>query len=275
MTNLLTRVLVAVIFVPLLLGLSFLGEFYFFIFIQVLIALGLLEFSNMAKKMGAEIPDVLFLGTGLIIGVVCFFWGDKYVLGLLFLSFLMVCIYQFFKEGVEKVGKNVAFFICGTVYVPIFFSFLLLIRQLPLSLGIDYKIGGFWVIFILICVWLCDTLAYFVGLSFGKHKLLPRVSPKKSLEGAFGGMLGAVLGGVLSFYLILNFVPFFHLLIMSLIIAVFGQIGDLVESSFKRGAKIKESSFILPGHGGILDRFDSLLFVSPLVYYYLKLIVYN
>lgn len=275
MKNLLTRVLVAIFFVPLLLLLSFLGKLYFFSFIELLIFLGLLEFSKIAKKSGAEIPVAFLIGIGLLVGFFSFFSGEKNLLGLLFLAFLLVGFYQLFRAEVEKIGLNIAFFICGLVYVSFFFSYLILIRQLPLSLGIEYKIGGLWIIFILASVWLCDTLAYFIGLPLGKHKLLPKVSPKKSLEGAIGGILGAILGGFLSYYLFLNFIPLFHLLIISLIIGIFGQIGDFVESSFKRGAGLKESSFIIPGHGGILDRFDSLLFVSPLVYYYIKFIIYR
>lgn len=275
MKNLLTRVLVAIFFVPLLLLLSFLGKFYFFFFIELLIFLGLLEFSKIAKKSGAEIPVAFLIGIGLLVGLFSFFSGEKNLLGLLFLAFLLVGFYQLFRAEVEKIGLNIAFFICGIVYVSFFFSYLILIRQLPLSLGIEYKIGGLWIIFILVCVWLCDTLAYFIGVSLGKNKLLPKVSPKKSLEGAIGGVLGAILGAFLSYYLFLNFISIFHLLIISLIIGVFGQIGDFVESSFKRGAGLKESSFIIPGHGGILDRFDSLLFVSPLVYYYIKFIIYR
>jgi len=163
----------------------------------------------------------------------------------------------------------------GLIYVPFLFSFLVLIRELPKVVHTDYRVGGLWMIFILFCVWLSDTLAYFIGSALGKHKLCPGISPGKSLEGFFAGLAGSVLAAILSYRIFLDFVSMRDLLILSLIIGLVGQVGDLMESSFKREANLKDSSNILPGHGGILDRFDSLLFVGPPVYFYLKFVVYS
>jgi phosphatidate cytidylyltransferase len=120
---------------------------------------------------------------------------------------------------------------------------------------------------------MCDSAAYFTGLAIGKHKLFPRVSPKKTWEGAVGGGLASILTVMGLFFWLMPNVPVIHSVMIGVIIAVFGPIGDLAESWLKRDAVVKDSSHILPGHGGILDRFDSMLFVAPLVVIYLVLTV--
>jgi phosphatidate cytidylyltransferase len=118
-----------------------------------------------------------------------------------------------------------------------------------------------------ILIWTNDTFAYIVGKSIGKHKLFERISPKKTIEGALGGILGSVLVSIIySYYFIPKYV--IHFAIIGLIGSILGQIGDLVASMFKRYCEIKDYGKIMPGHGGILDRFDSILFTAPLVYYY-------
>jgi phosphatidate cytidylyltransferase len=121
-------------------------------------------------------------------------------------------------------------------------------------------------------IWLADTGAYIFGVSFGKHKLFERISPKKTWEGIFGGLLVSVAG---AFFLTKYFYifPLEVWVIIALIIVFFGTLGDLVESMFKRSLSIKDSGNILPGHGGILDRFDSLLFVIPVIFTYLYFFV--
>jgi phosphatidate cytidylyltransferase len=126
-----------------------------------------------------------------------------------------------------------------------------------------------------LCIWSCDTFAYFIGAPLGKHPLSPRVSPKKTIEGFGGGILGAIAAAFFSHFVFFPSAKLKDLLTISAIVAFVGQVGDLTESLFKRDAQFKDTSNIIPGHGGILDRFDSLLFVSPLVYYYLKFVVYR
>ena len=129
----------------------------------------------------------------------------------------------------------------------------------------------FWGFFILL--WANDTFAYLTGIIFGKHRLFERISPKKSWEGFFGGLVGTV---VLSFLVAKLFpvLPFYHWMAVAALIVVFGVYGDLIESLLKRNLKIKDSGHFLPGHGGILDRFDSVLLAAPMVYFYLKLVVF-
>lgn len=126
--------------------------------------------------------------------------------------------------------------------------------------------GLYYVLFALLIVWSTDTGAYFIGRQFGKHKLAPHVSPNKTVEGFIGGIVSAIIiaGG---FFYLMNLSGNIGLVILALIVlSIFGQLGDLVESALKRFYGVKDSGKILPGHGGILDRFDSLLFVLPLLH---------
>jgi phosphatidate cytidylyltransferase len=137
-----------------------------------------------------------------------------------------------------------------------------------------YRWGGLTIIAIFASIWICDSAAYFAGRAIGRHKLFERVSPKKTWEGAIAGFVGAVLAFVAAKALVLPYLSFSSAIICGAIIGSFGQLGDLVESLMKRDAGVKDSSALIPGHGGIFDRFDSLLFVSPLLYFYLDFIVF-
>jgi cytidylyltransferase family len=124
----------------------------------------------------------------------------------------------------------------------------------------------------LLCIiWASDTFAYLTGKAFGKHKLFERISPKKTIEGFLGGLVGAVIISILID--IYSVRPMWQWIILAVVLVVTGTIGDLVESSFKRAAKVKDSGTILPGHGGLLDRLDSLLFASPFAY--LTLVIFE
>ncbi len=156
----------------------------------------------------------------------------------------------------------------GFLYVPIFFSFIVLVN--------NKTYGNYLVWLIFISAWLCDTTAYYVGKYLGKNKLCPKVSPKKTIEGSIGGIIGASLActifGMVIFRLGVN-IGIIHYILIGLICGIVCQFGDLVASSIKRYAGVKDYSNLIPGHGGILDRFDSILFSSVAVYYYLTFIL--
>jgi phosphatidate cytidylyltransferase len=133
--------------------------------------------------------------------------------------------------------------------------------------------GGYTVIAVFVSIWVCDSAAYFAGRAFGRHKLFPRVSPNKTWEGAAAGFIAAV-GIFLIARSVLPYMGVVDALVCGVIVGVCGQTGDLAESLLKRDAGVKDSSSLIPGHGGVLDRFDSLLFVAPLVFVYLDFVVF-
>lgn len=167
------------------------------------------------------------------------------------------------KEKIDKLSKYI--YVIGYVIFP-----FILITKIPFGQdGYNPQI----IISIFILIWTNDTFAYIVGKSIGKHKLYERISPKKTIEGFFGGMLFTVLAGILlsKFYIGGSFLVW---IISSIIISVFSTLGDLIESKFKRMANVKDSGIIMPGHGGVLDRLDSIIFVAPFVYLFYQILYY-
>lgn len=151
-------------------------------------------------------------------------------------------------------------------------SFIYLVRELP------YGVYSVWMIFI--SSWICDTCAYVVGMLIGKHKLAPVLSPKKSIEGAIGGIAGAALVGALYAYFIVEpavsgqKVTWVFVLI-SAVGAVISQVGDLAASAIKRNHEIKDYGKLIPGHGGVMDRFDSVIFTAPMIYFLVLLLIHG
>jgi len=154
-----------------------------------------------------------------------------------------------------------------------FTSTIVGIREFYVNSPLSYSNGGLIIITIFITLWMTDSAAYFVGSAIGKHKLFPRVSPNKSWEGAIAGFVFAVITLVVLKIFLLDFLDWIDIIAFGVIIGIFGQVGDLIESLIKRDAGVKDSSSIIPGHGGIFDRFDSLLFSAPIIYLYLILFV--
>ena len=124
-------------------------------------------------------------------------------------------------------------------------------------------------------VMMTDTGAYYTGRSIGRHKLAPRISPGKTIEGAVGGFITAIITGPLCRLIFFPEIPILHAVLLGAAIGIVGQVGDLAESMLKRGADVKDSGTLLPGHGGMLDRVDSILFCAPLLYYYARIFVLN
>ena len=163
----------------------------------------------------------------------------------------------------------------GFLYIGALFSTFVLLRSVPGRVHVapfgEADQGAWVMLYVAVCVWATDTFAYFVGRGLGRHKLNPTLSPGKTVEGAIGGVVGGLLIGM-AFGQWIG-LPLPHGLAVGAIAAVFGQLGDLFESALKRELGIKDFGNVLPGHGGSLDRFDSLLFVAPLAYLYLHFIV--
>ena len=153
---------------------------------------------------------------------------------------------------------DVGFILISSAYVGFGFHFLIETRLLEQGLTL--------VFFILFLIWSTDSGAYFAGRSFGKRKLWPEISPKKTIEGSLGGLFCALVIGLIYHSFFIVFDDLLKVILMIIVVSVIGQLGDLVESALKRHYSVKDSGQILPGHGGILDRFDSLIFVMPILY---------
>lgn len=183
-------------------------------------------------------------------------------------AFMFLYVFSFPKYHASEVMS--AFF-CAA-YAPVMLSFIYLVRELP------YGIYLVWMIFI--SSWICDTCAYVVGMLFGKHKLAPVLSPKKSIEGAIGGIVGSAIVGALYAYFIVESVISEQRIIgifilISAIGAVISQVGDLAASAIKRNHEIKDYGKLIPGHGGVMDRFDSVIFTAPMIYFLALLLIYG
>lgn len=148
----------------------------------------------------------------------------------------------------------------GFIYISVPLAHLAMLRTQPH--------GKQWVLLVLMVVMLNDTCAYFTGTFFGRRKLYPSVSPKKSIEGAIGGLVGSVLAAGLAHLTFAPWTPLLQLLLLGLVVGVVAELGDLFESLLKRSFGVKDSGTLIPGHGGILDRLDSLMFAFPLTYYF-------
>ncbi|MDA3864934.1 MAG: phosphatidate cytidylyltransferase [Deltaproteobacteria bacterium] len=263
-SNLIKRVLTALVAGPLIIGLALWdNSIGWKIFIIMAALLAMMEYANIVFDTDEIYVKVLTVNAGglfsiLLLSTIKFF---RYSLMLFpWVVILVLSSLVFFPGKIEKAAHNAARALMGIFAVAMLLTFLGLIKIFPQ--------GGKWIIFTLTLVWFNDTLAYFVGKAFGKHKFSPLISPNKTWEGALGGILGSLLAGYLAtFYIKGSFLV--TMLILAAFAGIMGQLGDLSESMLKRSFKIKDSGNIIPGHGGILDRIDALLFASPVVFCYL------
>jgi phosphatidate cytidylyltransferase len=180
---------------------------------------------------------------------------------------LLIPAVEPFRRVHHRPLNRVAATLFGALYVGWLSGHLILLREIDGGAG---RLGLLALGLLATATWACDILAYLVGVAFGRHKLAPRVSPKKTIEGAVGGVLGAVAASAAAVVLFADFLTLRQGLLLGLTCGVAGQAGDLFESLLKRDAGLKDTATLLPGHGGILDRFDSLLFNAPLVYWLLR-----
>lgn len=182
------------------------------------------------------------------------------------IAFMFIYVFSFPKYHSEQIMS--AFFCMA--YAPVMLSCIYLVRSLP------YGVYTVWMIFI--SSWICDTCAYLVGMCIGKHKLAPVLSPKKSIEGAIGGILGSALVGALyGFFVVESVVKEQQItwifVLISALGAVISQVGDLAASAIKRNQNIKDYGKLIPGHGGVMDRFDSVIFTAPMIYFLVLILI--
>ena len=274
--NLLIRSLSGLVLLGIVLAAVFCNKYTFGALLLLIVIVGEHEFYRLARGKGLHPQSLVGIVAGIVMFGMCFIlfarWGEGFDRGNtlalvtcgLYLIILVPLIFigELFSRSDSPLG-NIAATLTGVLYVAYPVSFLLFI---PLMLG-----GGEWrpLVFLmyLFITWANDVFAYLVGMSIGRHRMCERISPKKSWEGFFGGLAGAVLTGI-SVARWLGDTPSAWAG-LALVAALTAVLGDLVESMFKRSAQVKDSGSLIPGHGGVLDRFDAMLLSAPFVFVYM------
>ena len=245
--------------------LFFSNAFYLSLEAVFFIAFALYELLTLFKKAGVPVYRLFGVAMGIVIPVIVYMeLGTTQSGEILFLVLgcLFLFLLQFFHKDNAQALVGIALTLFSILYVSWFLSFVIKIRFL--------EGGVVWLAYLLSVTKAGDIGAYTVGTLFGKHSLIPHVSPKKSVEGTLGGLAFSIgMSIIASHFLPLEF-TFFHVIVMGLLIGVVGQIGDLSESLMKRFCQTKDSGSLLPGMGGVLDAVDSILFTAPIFYFHLK-----
>jgi len=260
------RLLVAVLGIPALLAAVYYGGWWLGAAVLALSLLGLWEYFGLVRAKGIEPMTAWGLAGGAILWY-CFFNPSAASFGAMMLWLLLIFSWMVVKGEVDSSLARAGATVMGVVYVAGLLGHLLLLRGLGDVIG--FKLAAL----TMSLIWIGDTGAYFTGMAFGKRPLAPRISPKKSIEGLLGGALVTLAAALLiSRYWVKELGPW-QALVIGLGVALFGTLGYLFESLLKRDAGIKDSGNLLPGHGGVLDRFDSMMFALPFVYWFCRLFV--
>ncbi|WP_136810606.1 phosphatidate cytidylyltransferase [Desulfosediminicola flagellatus] len=264
MKRTLPGILIAVAWVLLLLAGT---PIHFYLVMLCVVAIAAYEYLKMTFKEGLGIFSRAFLILTLGLPTVFAWPGCQYISSQfgLYLSFFLTTLYfikryAHFDDTYERFSRVVF----GIVYVGVLASYLVMLRYIPQ--------GGSWLVVLSAITAGSDSGAYYFGRTFGKRKLSPHISPKKTVEGALGGLLSSVIIAILFSWILLDNVNMFLVVGIAILLTGVGILGDLAESIIKRGTSTKDSGRLLAGHGGVLDRIDSILLASPVLYYLLIII---
>lgn len=278
MKNLVVRTLSGIVLAAVMLGAIAWSQWSFGALLLLLLLAGMYEFYVLAEKQGNAPQKVVGLVAGVVLFILNFAFvsddievlgsaSQAYACGLAFLLLLLPAMFicELYRRR-DNPASGIGTTMMGVCYV-----------ALPLSLMCYIPIVGSevwnpWVmIFYIFIIWANDVFAYLIGMSIGRHRLCERLSPKKSWEGFFGGIAGAVAMGVAASYVLDTAVWVW--VGLAIVAAATGVLGDLVESMFKRAAGVKDSGNLIPGHGGVLDRFDAMLLSAPFVFVYMLFVM--
>ena len=292
----LSRLLVIILTVPILIYVFLSGDITFLIFNIIVIGISMYEFYTILRNKGKGV----YYKTGIMLGVslpiLIYFKHDISILfrylrifnykteiafdsgAFVIFSLMAIAILQILGSKIKNSTEELMYTLLGIIYISFFLSYMMIIRE-------EFHNGKIMLLYTFVSIWACDTLAYIVGVLIGgkifKTRLSEKISPKKSIEGFIGGILGVFIStyGFIYIYRKLFKADLFEkitlneAIILSILIALFSVLGDLFESKLKREFGVKDSGTILLGHGGFLDRFDSAMFVMPIVYYFVKYVV--
>ncbi|MDR0688407.1 MAG: phosphatidate cytidylyltransferase [Prevotellaceae bacterium] len=272
LNNLLTRILSGTAYVMLMLGSLYLCPQAFAGVMVFAMVVAMHEFYGIAAKTGVKPQRIAGLLCGVAVFAACYAGSfgllDEAYNRIFFYLPVPLAVFVFYAELFRKKNMpftNIAYTLLGVIYVALPFSLTSFVYE---ATGVNAMCSFF------ILLWANDTFAYFFGLAFGRHKLFPAVSPKKSWEGYIGGIV-SVLAAAWGLHQLFGDVALIHLVSFGVIISLTAVLADLVESMLKRSAGVKDSGTIMPGHGGLLDRFDAALLSLPLVFVYVQLFMNN
>lgn len=237
------------------------APWHFALLVSFLTFMALVEFFTMAlpPERHAELFPFAFLGAMMIFAPLM--PSLELTIVALGVAFLAAALHFLVRlKEIADVARDLAMTITGFVYIPFMLCHLILLRQLPN--------GQSWLFLIMLIVMTNDTAAYYVGSAWGRQRLYPRVSPNKSVEGALGGLAASLIGALLAKFTFFSTLGYGDAVLAALLIGLAGQAGDLFESLLKRSFGVKDSGTSLPGHGGVLDRLDSIIFAAPVTYYF-------
>jgi phosphatidate cytidylyltransferase len=276
-----TRFIVAIVGVPIAIAVVVAGGWVLALLLAAIAVLAALEFFRLAEQKGVHplrVPGAVVAAAFVLLAAIEPSRGPDAAgfATLIVLATLAVPVLSIWARGVPgQPVLAVSATVTGAIYTGALISFGLFLRHLPGNAG---ALHGTAIVFApVLLTWASDTFAYFVGRGWGTTKLIPKVSPGKTVQGAIGAVVGAVLVAM-AYTFVLNSFPTYRIglgeaVLLGLLVSVVAQLGDLAESLFKRDAGVKDSGTLLPGHGGALDRFDSLLFTLPLGYFFFRFLV--
>lgn len=268
-TRIITAICAIAIFIPIC---YFSDTIIFPIAFSVISTVGVFEIAKclgMHKNLILGIPMyIISLGLPFI----SYFEATKryfftFAIAALFIILIYFLGYVMFRMNKDKISDILTLYALF-IYVTGCFSTVVNIRYMDN--------GKYYYLLVFIGAWVCDTFAYFTGKLFGKHKLIPKISPKKTIEGSIGGILFTIGAYALYGFIMRSsygfIISYIELIIMAFVVAIVSQVGDLIASAVKRQYGIKDYGFVFPGHGGVLDRFDSVMLVSPFLYILISLL---
>lgn len=268
----LTRIITGIVGIALAAFIIMQGGWLYAVFAILLSFAAWHEYASAFDHLGKPLARLAGFVAVSLFGTAAWLWGSAWFIAIATFAVLLVFTEAVFRHRTFAVDQA-CFSIAGIVYVGFCFAHLILLRFMAPDVVLATPVGDMtlgcaflWVMFL--GTWSSDTFAYFAGSFFGKHKMCPAVSPKKTVEGFLGGLVGttavvATLGCALGFS-----VPLMALL--GVLLAITATVGDLAESIIKRYTGVKDSGRLIPGHGGVLDRFDSVMFTAPFVYYFIQ-----